>query len=142
MHIALSYRPMLNGMDALLFGEPATVFGRHKTGEESHGEERHIDRRLNVQASGNQHTSYFNDLVDQVIHRFNQQPLEAQPQAIVDVGCGDGSLLKQVYHAIADHTLRGQHLDQFPSNFMLTSCCRPASSILPSIGVGLAFWDV
>ncbi|HEX6095134.1 MAG TPA: GNAT family N-acetyltransferase, partial [Thermoanaerobaculia bacterium] len=107
--IAVSYRPMLHSMEQLLFGDAAGVFLRNEAGEETH-----VDRRLNVIGSGLQHESYFHDIRQKVVDIFNEEPLEAQPRAVVDVGCGDGSLLAQVHHTIREHTLRGRHLDRLP----------------------------
>ena len=107
--IALSYRPMLHAMEELLFGDHARVYRRSDAGEETH-----VDRRLNVIASGLQHAGYFHDIRQKVIDIFSREPLELQPQAVVDVGCGDGSLLEQVHRAIREQSLRGPHLERLP----------------------------
>jgi acyl transferase domain-containing protein/acyl carrier protein/N-acetylglutamate synthase-like GNAT family acetyltransferase len=41
-------------------------------------------------------------------------PLEKQVKYIVDIGCGDGVFLKQIYSFISQHTLRGQQFKDFP----------------------------
>ncbi|MCP5005244.1 MAG: GNAT family N-acetyltransferase, partial [Planctomycetes bacterium] len=107
--IGPSYRPMLFRMDQLLFGDSTSVFNRNQLGEESH-----VDRLLNVSGSGYQHVRYFNDAEAGVITIFNQFPLKNQPRAIADMGCGDGSFLKQLYEAIKTKTERGKHLEEFP----------------------------
>jgi hypothetical protein len=50
----VSYAPMFRRMEELLFGDAAAVFD---TGEQRH--ESHLDRTLNVTASGFQHQSHF-----------------------------------------------------------------------------------
>ena len=56
-----SYRPMLANVSELLFGTPASVFTYSQQGHEEH-----IDRTMNVTASGFQHEKYFRD-VDAII---------------------------------------------------------------------------
>jgi SAM-dependent methyltransferase len=45
---------------------------------------------------------------------FNREPIEAQPQFVADMGCGDGSWLTHIYQAIVRHTSRGRVLSRFP----------------------------
>ncbi|NRD72184.1 acyltransferase domain-containing protein [Shewanella sp. VB17] len=104
-----SYRPMLLGLGELLCGDPANVFGRDNDGHETH-----VDRSLNVIGSGFQHGKYFNDLAEFVVEIFNQAPVSEQPSYIVDMGCGDGVLLKTLYEEIVKNSLRGQHLEEYP----------------------------
>jgi len=54
MATTASYRPMLAALPQLLFGDPRPVFGR-----DAAGEERHLDRSLNVIGSGFQHQRFF-----------------------------------------------------------------------------------
>eukprot|EP01147_Barroeca_monosierra_P001227 gene1227-4437_t len=86
-------------------------------GTESEGhdkEERHINRTLNVLGSGFQHKKFFAD-VDNIIQAvFDRSQLEHQPSYIVDMGCGDGELLKRVYSVIQHSTMRGKHLETYP----------------------------
>ncbi|WP_410633487.1 class I SAM-dependent methyltransferase [Amycolatopsis sp. cmx-4-83] len=73
-----------------------------------------VDRRLNVLASGAAHKSYF-ATADQLVRRlFDEAPPAAQPRAIVDVGCGDGSWLRRTYETIVRTTTRGKNLERFP----------------------------
>ncbi|MCP4262401.1 MAG: SDR family NAD(P)-dependent oxidoreductase [Planctomycetes bacterium] len=107
--VTASYTPMLLQMPELLFGSHHAVFQRGEFGEETH-----IDRTLNVLASGFQHDKYFT-LVDEIILAiFNRLPLEEQPKYVADMGCGDGSLLKRIYETIRTRTARGKVLDQYP----------------------------
>ena len=109
MAIAGSYRPMLARMDELLFGDAASVFAEDPLTGESH-----VDRRLNVVASGMQHERYFRDAEERVLEIFNRMPVEAQPRALADMGCGDGSFLRQLYLAIRDRSERGKRLREHP----------------------------
>ncbi|MCB0191358.1 MAG: SDR family NAD(P)-dependent oxidoreductase, partial [Anaerolineae bacterium] len=103
-----SYRPMLMRMPDLLFGDCRAVFDRDEAGNEGH-----LDRSLNVLASGFQHGKYFAD-VDAIIVSIFNQPLADQPHYIVDMGCGDGTFLAQVYHTIRTRSDRGRMLDEHP----------------------------
>ncbi|MBW4635672.1 MAG: GNAT family N-acetyltransferase [Iphinoe sp. HA4291-MV1] len=103
-----SYKPMLSRISDLLFGNTQIVFSRDTL---SH--ERHI-RTLNVIASGFQHEKFFYDVDELILYVFNQLPYEEQPKYIVDMGCGDGSLLKRVYETIRYKSARGTVLEQYP----------------------------
>jgi len=109
MATTISYKPMLLGLRELLCGDPKNVFGRDENGHETH-----VDRTLNVIGSGFQHGKYFRDLAEFVVEIFNRTPVSEQPGYIVDMGCGDGVLLKTLYDEIVKHSLRGQHLEQYP----------------------------
>lgn len=109
MATTVSYKPMLLGLPELLCGDPANVFGRDDNGHETH-----VDRSLNVIGSGFQHGKYFRDLAEFVVDIFNRAPVSEQPRYIVDMGCGDGVLLKTLYDEIVKHSLRGQHLQEHP----------------------------
>ncbi|WP_424100296.1 methyltransferase [Moorena producens] len=104
-----SYAPMLLQMKELLFGNPQRVFQRNKTEKE-----RHVNRTLNVVASGFQHEKFFADTDKIIISIFNQQPIEEQPSYIVDMGCGDGTLLKRIYKIIKQFSARGKVLTEYP----------------------------
>jgi malonyl CoA-acyl carrier protein transacylase len=104
-----SYTPMLSRMTDVLFGDCQAVFNRNTSGQESH-----VDRTLNVVASGFQHEKYFADVEDIILSIFNQLPIEEQPKYVVDMGCGDGTLLKRVYETIQSKSARGKELHQYP----------------------------
>lgn len=108
MGVTVSYRPLLARLRELHFGDPQKVF-TVKGKEESH-----VDRSLNVQASGFQHEKYFADMAKVIEEIFNQEPLALQPRFVADTGCGDGTLLKHTYELIREKTLRGQHLNDYP----------------------------
>ncbi|MBP5971591.1 SDR family NAD(P)-dependent oxidoreductase [Brasilonema sp. CT11] len=104
-----SYTPMLSRMIDVLFGDYQAVFNRDALGHESH-----VDRTLNVVANGFQHEKYFADVEDIILSIFNQLPIEKQPKYVVDMGCGDGTLLKRVYETIRSKSARGKVLHQYP----------------------------
>ncbi|RKH68635.1 SDR family NAD(P)-dependent oxidoreductase [Corallococcus llansteffanensis] len=109
MAIAASYRPMLARLDTLVFGNPLEVI--HKSGQE---EEAHVDRTMNVVASGYQHRRYFAEAEAMLADIFNRMPIESQPRYIADMGCGDGTLLKHAYDVVREQTARGAHLKEHP----------------------------
>jgi malonyl CoA-acyl carrier protein transacylase len=104
--LGLSYRPLLKKLDTLLFGDSRVVFGRIK------GHEGHVDRTLNVLASGSMHKTYFKAMVDTILTIFNDPEISKQPYYIVDTGCGDGTLLAEIYLTICSSSLRGNNLDK------------------------------
>jgi len=107
--VCLSYRPMLHRLHEATFGETAGVF----TYEDGH--EAWVDRTLNVIGSGFMHNRYFADMMHVYVRTlFDAHPLSDQPRVIADMGCGDGTLLKTIYHYIRQHTLRGRHLHEWP----------------------------
>ncbi|OLT58079.1 AprA-related methyltransferase [Moorena bouillonii] len=109
MGTTASYIPMLSRMPDILFGDCQDVFRRDALGGESH-----VDRTLNVVASGFQHHKYFTDVEEIILSIFNQLPYEEQPNYVVDMGCGDGTLLRRVYETIRTKSARGKVLDRYP----------------------------
>jgi acyl carrier protein/GNAT superfamily N-acetyltransferase/SAM-dependent methyltransferase len=107
--ITVSYKPMLSRLPELLFGSHYAVFQKGDWGRETH-----IDRSLNVLASGYQHDKYFAEVDEMIVAIFNGVPIEEQPKYVADMGCGDGSLLKRIYETIRFKSARGAVLDQYP----------------------------
>lgn len=108
MGVLSAYTPMLSRMPEVLFGDPRPVFSRDATGRE-----RHLDRALNVTGSGFQHERYFAEMEEIVVSVFDG-PAEARPRAIVDMGCGDGTLLRRLYEAIRSRSTLGPALEERP----------------------------
>ncbi|HEV7673037.1 MAG TPA: SDR family NAD(P)-dependent oxidoreductase [Candidatus Angelobacter sp.] len=104
-----SYRPMFSCVEDLLFGDHARVFAPDLANRETH-----VDRTLNVRGSGFQHEKYFSALCDLVVQVFDHGAYASQPKYIVDMGCGDGSMLRRIYETVRDRTRRGQVLEQHP----------------------------
>ena len=49
-----------------------------------------------------------------ILEIFNRQPLADQPRFLLDVGCGNGTLLAHLYQCIVQQTERGKLLGQYP----------------------------
>ena len=107
--VTASYRPMFARAQELLFGEADGVFALDLAGHETH-----VERTLNVTASGFQHEKYFAALSQFVVRSFDHDDFPSQPKYIVDMGCGDGSLLRRLYETVRDQTRRGKALDAHP----------------------------
>ncbi|MGH8476545.1 MAG: hypothetical protein ACRER2_12360, partial [Methylococcales bacterium] len=104
-----SYAPMFRNLTRLIFNH-----GKNVTHVEPGQEESHVDRIINVLASGVAHRRYFEDSEKIIIEIFNREPLEEQPKFVADMGCGDGEWLKRIYQVVESRTLRGKNLEQFP----------------------------
>ncbi|CAN5805500.1 hypothetical protein BH20PSE1_BH20PSE1_04830 [soil metagenome] len=107
--LTLSYWPMFCQLPSLIFDS-----SQHVTHVAPGHEETHVDRSLNVLASGVAHRPYFEDSEQILIAIFNREPLAEQPRFVADMGCGDGIWLKRIYEIVAAKTLRGRHLDEYP----------------------------
>lgn len=104
-----SYYPMMRGLQHLIFRSQRNV--THVNPGER---ETHVDRVLNVLASGVAHRPYFEDADQLVIELFNREPVEAQPLFVADMGCGDGAWLARIYETVRTHTRRGSVLSDHP----------------------------
>ena len=105
----VSYASMFGRMEELLFGDPMAVFAA-----DTQGHEGHVDRTVNVTASGVQHQSHFAELDALIISIFDSPFLEAQPRYVADMGCGDGSLLRRIFQVVQTRTRRGPALSTHP----------------------------
>ena len=72
-------------------------------------QEEHVDRQLNVLGSGLQHQVFFRAM--EALQGLFEGPLERQPRYVADMGCGDGSLLKEIYQVVKK-SKRGRHLEE------------------------------
>lgn len=106
--VTVSYLPTFSKMDELLFGNPNTL----RTVAEGE-DEIHVDREMNVWGSGGAHDIYFK-VVDEIIIKLFNLPIEEQPKGILDMGCGNGAFLQHVFEVIDRQTLRGKMLDDYP----------------------------
>ena len=106
--VTVSYLPLLNKMDDLLFGDAS------KIREISEGEDEiHVDRAMNVWGSGGSHSNYFKVANDFIIQIFNQ-PIHLQPKGVLDMGCGNGAFIQHIFETIERYTLRGKMLEEHP----------------------------
>ncbi len=106
----LSYLPLLADVETLLFGDPVALRDRREDQAESH-----VDRAADIRFSGEVFArSSAPAFFGLVLPRFDALPLDSQAAAIVDMGCGDGTLLIETWRAIAGRTARGGALDRFP----------------------------
>ncbi len=107
--LAASYLPLLARLPELFLGSETT-----SSSLDSPGPEWHVNRSLNVTASGAAHGRYFADAEDIICDLFNREPPTGQPRFVADMGCGDGSWLAAIYGAVRSRTLRGLHLASDP----------------------------
>ncbi|MGR9107603.1 MAG: AprA-related methyltransferase [Gammaproteobacteria bacterium] len=107
--LTCSYTPMFCELPRLIFNHAKNVTHVHPGKEESH-----VDRIINVLASGVAHRRYFEDSEKIIIELFNRLPLEDQPKFVADMGCGDGEWLKRIYRVVQTSTVRGANLERFP----------------------------
>ena|SRR5665213_3532417 len=105
--VTVSYLPLFNLLDTLLFGNPRIAR------VDEIGSELLVNRGMNVWGSGGAHNTYFKK-VDEIIVEIFNRPLEQQPEGICDMGCGDGTLLEHLYSVIQSRTLRGAALGKYP----------------------------
>lgn len=105
--VTVSYLPTFLQLDDLLFGNPLVL----KTDE---GEtEKHVHREMNVWGSGGAHSTYFK-VIDQVIIKLFNKPIDEQPKGILDMGCGNGAFIQHIFDVIEHQTLRGKVLEEHP----------------------------
>jgi len=118
----VTYLPLLCQVPELLFGEPgkpAEGQGEGQGGSEGDGEETHLDRELDLRFSGDVFAAACREpFLRLALPLFGQgerqAPLGRQPGLVVDAGCGDGTLLEILYHAVRERTERGRHLAERP----------------------------
>jgi SAM-dependent methyltransferase len=106
--VTVSYLPTFSKMDELIFGNPSVlrIIG---DGED----EIHVDREMNVWGSGGAHDIYFK-VIDEIIIKLFNLPIEEQPKGILDMGCGNGAFLEHIFDVIDRQTLRGTMLNTHP----------------------------
>jgi hypothetical protein len=106
--VTVSYLPTFAKIEELIFGDPA-VLRMVADGEN----EIHVDREMNVWGSGGAHDTYFK-VVDEIIIKLFNLPIEEQPKGILDMGCGNGAFLQHIFEVIDRQTLRGKMLNEYP----------------------------
>ncbi|MBF4517845.1 class I SAM-dependent methyltransferase [Flavobacterium sp. ANB] len=106
--VTVSYLPTFAKIEDLIFGDPA-VLRMIADGEN----EIHVDREMNVWGSGGAHDTYFK-VVDEILVKLFNLPIEEQPKGILDMGCGNGAFLQHIFEVIDRQTLRGKMLNEYP----------------------------
>jgi SAM-dependent methyltransferase len=106
--VTVSYLPTFLHLDELIFGNPLVL----KT-DSINDEEKHVDRKMNVWGSGGAHSTYFK-VIDAIIIKLFNKPINEQPKGILDMGCGNGTFIKHIFDVIEHQTLRGKMLDEHP----------------------------
>jgi len=106
--VTVSYIPTFRQVDELIFGNPLILQGNNEAGNE-----RHVDREMNVWGSGGAHAGYFKVIDEIIIEMFNR-PIHEQPRGILDMGCGNGAFLEHLFDVIYRQTARGSMLDEYP----------------------------
>jgi len=106
--VTISYLPTFVHLNELIFGN-ANILRTSSSNET----EKHVHREMNVWGSGGAHSTYFK-VIDQVIIKLFNQPIDDQPKGILDMGCGNGAFIQHIFDVIEHQTLRGKMLDEHP----------------------------
>ncbi len=106
----VSYLPTFLRAGGMIFAEAGETPPLEKVGVETH-----IDREMDIGVSGLVFRGLFRErFLELVLPLFHRSPLEDQPACVVDTGSGDGTVLRDLYIAVAERTPRGAALDRFP----------------------------
>jgi hypothetical protein len=106
--VPVSYLPLFGRLDELLFGDHQRLLHQVPGKPEAH-----VDRRMNVKASGASHGRYF-AAADRVVLEAFDRPFAEQPRGFADMGSGDGAWLQHIWELVRERTLRGQLMREFP----------------------------
>lgn len=106
--VTVSYLPTFIHLDELIFGNSNIL--KTDSPDET---EKHVHREMNVWGSGGAHSTYFK-VIDQVIIKLFNKPIDEQPKGILDMGCGNGAFIQHIFDVIEYQTLRGKMLDEYP----------------------------
>ncbi|NEP63004.1 MAG: hypothetical protein F6K31_39865, partial [Symploca sp. SIO2G7] len=106
--VTVSYLPLFAQLKELLFGDADILSRKNLDGHETH-----VDRMMNIWASSRSHKTYSEQVKKIIVEIFNK-PLAEQPLGIAEMGCGDGTLLKDIYEVIKEKTIRGKVLAEYP----------------------------
>lgn len=132
--VTVSYRPTLRTLDDLIFGNPCILKSTNNSSDELH-----VNRKMNVWGSGGAHTTYFKVVDDIIIDLFNK-PLDEQPKGVLDLGCGNGAFLQHIFSVIANQTIRGKVLDEYPLTIIGVDYNQAALSVSRSNLIQADIW--
>lgn len=107
--VPYSYLKTFTAQKELIFGDPHPLLDIEKDGTE-----KHLHRKRNIDGSERAHVTYFKEFPNLLKPIFDDQTLENQPAAFLDIGCGKGWVLEYVLDYIVSHTARGKNLDIYP----------------------------
>jgi SAM-dependent methyltransferase len=105
--VTVSYLPTFTHLKELIFGNPNILKAA------SDDTEKHVHREMNVWGSGGAHSTYFK-VIDEIIIKLFNKPIDEQPKGILDMGCGNGAFIQHIFDVIEHQTLRGKLLDEHP----------------------------
>lgn len=105
----MMYSRMVRDVPTLLFGDEDEI---HRVIDP--GDTARVDRGLDIQFSGLVSRQTCLPSLLRVTLPIFEGRLDGQPDAIVDTGCGDGTLLSALWHAVRTRTIRGAHLGRRP----------------------------
>lgn len=101
------YLPLLRSVPELIFGD---VMRPAATEDDTH-----LDRDLDISFSGEVFAATCRaPFLETALPLFGREPVADQPALVVDMGCGDGTLLETLYAAVRDRTARGPRLEEHP----------------------------
>ncbi|MBO6607438.1 class I SAM-dependent methyltransferase [Psychroserpens sp.] len=106
--VTVSYLPTFIQLDELIFGNAMIL--KTSTPDET---ELHVHREMNVWGSGGAHSTYFK-VIDEIIIKLFNKPIDEQPKGILDMGCGNGAFIQHIFDVIEYQTKRGKMLDDHP----------------------------
>lgn len=106
--VTVSYLPTFISLDELLFGNPLIL-----KSSALNEKEKHVNREMNVWGSGGAHSTYFK-VIDSIIIKLFNKPIDEQPKGILDMGCGNGAFIQHIFDVIEHQTLRGKMLEEHP----------------------------
>ncbi|MEH6537304.1 MAG: class I SAM-dependent methyltransferase [Psychroserpens sp.] len=106
--VTVSYLPTFIHLDDLIFGNAKIL--KTTSPDET---EKHVHREMNVWGSGGAHSTYFK-VIDKVIIKLFNKPIDEQPKGILDMGCGNGAYIQHIFDVIEHQTQRGKMLDEYP----------------------------
>lgn len=105
--VTVSYLPTFVHLKTLIFDNPNVLK------PDTDDTEKHVHREMNVWGSGGAHSTYFK-VIDEIIIKLFNKPIDEQPKGILDMGCGNGAFIQHIFEVIEHQTLRGKLLDEHP----------------------------
>lgn len=105
-----SYKPILCNISEVIFGDCKSSVLE----QEVFNYELRLGATLHKMESEFRYKEYYSDMEEIILSIFNRVPFEEQPKYIASMECGDGILLKKIYEAIKNKSLRGKVIKEYP----------------------------